>query len=84
MAVSPATNSQPRADAHTGNNYSFALASLTMLFFMWGFITCLNDILIPHLKGVFQLNYFQSMLIQFCFLLHRLATCRRTCQTHFL
>ncbi|NKB84212.1 sugar MFS transporter [Ochrobactrum grignonense] len=32
-----------------------------------GFITCLNDILIPHLKGVFQLNYFQSMLIQFCF-----------------
>ncbi|NNV20261.1 sugar MFS transporter [Ochrobactrum pseudogrignonense] len=67
MAVSPATNSQPRADAHTGNNYSFALASLTMLFFMWGFITCLNDILIPHLKGVFQLNYFQSMLIQFCF-----------------
>ncbi|OYR07900.1 sugar MFS transporter [Brucella grignonensis] len=67
MAVSPATNSQLRADAHSGNNYSFALASLTMLFFMWGFITCLNDILIPHLKGVFQLNYFQSMLIQFCF-----------------
>ncbi|MGO1162885.1 sugar MFS transporter [Brucella pseudogrignonensis] len=67
MAVSPTTNSQPRAAAHQGNNYSFALASLTMLFFMWGFITCLNDILIPHLKGVFQLNYFQSMLIQFCF-----------------
>ncbi|MGC0054817.1 sugar MFS transporter [Brucella pituitosa] len=67
MAVSPATNSQLRADAHSGKNYSFALASLTMLFFMWGFITCLNDILIPHLKGVFQLNYFQSMLIQFCF-----------------
>lgn len=67
MTVSPTTNSQPRAEAHTGNNYSFALASLTMLFFMWGFITCLNDILIPHLKGVFQLNYFQSMLIQFCF-----------------
>ncbi len=34
---------------------------------MWGFITCLNDILIPHLKNVFQLNYTQSMLIQFCF-----------------
>ncbi|HWT61710.1 MAG TPA: sugar MFS transporter [Ochrobactrum sp.] len=67
MAVSPATNSQLRADAHSGTNYSFALASLTMLFFMWGFITCLNDILIPHLKGVFQLTYFQSMLIQFCF-----------------
>jgi FHS family L-fucose permease-like MFS transporter len=34
---------------------------------MWGFITCLNDILIPHLKNVFQLNYTQSMLIQLCF-----------------
>ena len=67
MAVSTATNSQLRADAPSGKNYNFALASLTMLFFMWGFITCLNDILIPHLKSVFQLNYFQSMLIQFCF-----------------
>lgn len=34
---------------------------------MWGFITCLNDILIPHLKAVFTLNYTQAMLIQFCF-----------------
>jgi len=34
---------------------------------MWGFITCLNDILIPHLKNVFQLNYTQSMMIQLCF-----------------
>lgn len=48
-------------------NYSFALTSLTTLFFMWGFITCLNDILIPHLKAVFDLTYTQSMLIQFCF-----------------
>jgi len=47
--------------------YTFALASLTSLFFMWGFITCLNDILIPHLKNVFSLNYTQAMLIQFCF-----------------
>jgi len=49
------------------NNYQFALIALTSLFFMWGFITCLNDILIPHLKNVFQLNYTQSMLIQLCF-----------------
>ncbi|WP_223218023.1 sugar MFS transporter [Rhizobium wenxiniae] len=49
------------------NNYQFALIALTSLFFMWGFITCLNDILIPHLKNVFSLNYTQSMLIQFCF-----------------
>lgn len=67
MAIAPATNNQLQADAPSGKNYSFALASLTMLFFMWGFITCLNDILIPHLKSVFQLNYTQSMLIQFCF-----------------
>jgi MFS transporter, FHS family, L-fucose permease len=43
------------------------LALLTSLFFIWGFITCLNDILIPHLKAVFTLNYAQAMLIQFCF-----------------
>jgi FHS family L-fucose permease-like MFS transporter len=48
-------------------NFRFALVSLTTLFFMWGFITCLNDILIPHLKNVFDLNYTQAMLIQFCF-----------------
>lgn len=46
---------------------TFALASLTTLFFMWGFITCLNDILIPYLKGMFSLSYTQAMLIQFCF-----------------
>lgn len=47
--------------------YTFALAVLTSLFFMWGFITCLNDILIPHLKAAFGLNYVQTMLIQFTF-----------------
>jgi FHS family L-fucose permease-like MFS transporter len=55
----------------TGDNqtqgYTFALTSLTTLFFMWGFITCLNDILIPHLKGIFDLSYSQAMLVQFCF-----------------
>ena len=34
------------------------------LFFLWGFITCLNDILIPHLKSVFSLNYAEVMLVQ--------------------
>jgi MFS transporter, FHS family, L-fucose permease len=51
----------------TGTNYTFALSVLTSLFFMWGFITCLNDILIPHLKAIFSLNYTQAMLIQFTF-----------------
>lgn len=50
-----------------GQAYTGALTVLTSLFFIWGFITCLNDILIPHLKAVFTLNYFQAMLIQFCF-----------------
>lgn len=48
-------------------NYRFALVALTSLFFMWGFITCLNDILIPHLRNVFSLSYTQAMLVQFCF-----------------
>ncbi|WP_343840635.1 sugar MFS transporter [Bowmanella denitrificans] len=48
-------------------NLTFALVSLTSLFFMWGFITALNDILIPHLKAVFSLSYTQAMLVQFCF-----------------
>ncbi|WP_213610988.1 sugar MFS transporter [Pseudoalteromonas sp.] len=50
-----------------GSTHSFALTSLTTLFFMWGFLTCLNDILIPYLKGLFSLNYTQAMLVQFCF-----------------
>ena len=40
---------------------------VTTLFFMWGFITCLNDILIPHLKSIFNLSYAQVMLVQFAF-----------------
>jgi FHS family L-fucose permease-like MFS transporter len=44
-----------------------ALAILTVLFFAWGFMTSLNDVLIPHLKAVFTLNYAQAMLVQFCF-----------------
>jgi FHS family L-fucose permease-like MFS transporter len=47
--------------------YKSAFATVTMLFFMWGFLTCLNDILVPHLKGVFDLNYTKVMLIQFTF-----------------
>lgn len=44
-----------------------ALAVITTIFFMWGFLTCLNDILIPHLKAVFELNYARAMLVQFTF-----------------
>ena len=48
-------------------NHNSALVVLTTLFFMMGFITCMNDILIPHLKEIFELTYVQAMLIQFCF-----------------
>src|SRR6201987_4620837 len=48
-------------------NYSRPLAIVTTLFFMWGFLTCLNDILIPHLKSIFELSYAKAMLIQFAF-----------------
>ncbi len=47
--------------------HPLAFGVMTSVFFMWGFITCLNDILIPHLKGSFNLSYTQAMLIQFCF-----------------
>ena len=48
-------------------SYTGPLAMVTTLFFMWGFLTCLNDILVPHLKSIFDLNYAEVMLIQFCF-----------------
>jgi MFS transporter, FHS family, L-fucose permease len=48
-------------------NYSRPLAIVTTLFFMWGFLTCLNDILVPHLKSIFDLSYARAMLIQFAF-----------------
>ncbi|MDX5516668.1 sugar MFS transporter [Stenotrophomonas sp. RG-453] len=44
-----------------------ALAVVTAIFFMWGFLTCLNDILIPHLKAAFALTWVQAMLVQFTF-----------------
>ncbi|MGH8026027.1 MAG: glucose/galactose MFS transporter, partial [Pseudoxanthomonas sp.] len=48
-------------------NTRMALSVVTTIFFMWGFLTCLNDILIPHLKAVFELNYARAMLVQFTF-----------------
>src|SRR6202521_328720 len=44
-----------------------ALSLVTALFFFWGFVTVLNDILVPHLKSIFDLNYTKVMLIQFAF-----------------
>ena len=50
----------------TPSNYR-AMAMVTTLFFMWGFLTSLNDILVPHLKAIFELNYTRVMLINSAF-----------------
>src|SRR5579883_2942145 len=67
MAI-PNTGKSVRTEAaaSTTSNKA-AMAMVTTLFFMWGFVTCLNDILIPHLKSIFDLNYAQVMLVQFAF-----------------
>lgn len=52
--------------SHTKPSH-FTFYALTSLFFIWGFVTALNDILIPHLKAEFSLSYTQAMLVQFCF-----------------
>src|ERR1700690_3191181 len=63
------TESRPAPSLATSvtPNYSRPLAVVTTLFFMWGFLTCLNDILVPHLKSIFDLNYAKVMLVQFAF-----------------
>src|ERR1700752_3500232 len=48
-------------------DYMRPLAIVTTLFFMWGFLTSLNDILVPHLKSIFDLTYARVMLVQFSF-----------------
>jgi MFS transporter, FHS family, L-fucose permease len=62
------TGSAPATSGKSdGQTYRAALAMVTMLFFFWGFVTVLNDILVPHLKSIFDLNYTKVMLIQFAF-----------------
>ena len=69
MAIVTPNSSLPTSTSapQTSTNYTVPLAVVTTLFFMWGFLTCLNDILVPHLKPIFDLNYAQIMLIQFAF-----------------
>ncbi len=65
MAIS-SPQTMVHSDDHS-TNYRGPLAMVTTLFFMWGFLTCLNDILVPHLKLIFDLSYVKIMLIQFAF-----------------
>jgi len=48
-------------------DYRKPFITITMLFFLWGFITVMNDVLIPYLKDSFELTYFQAGLVQFAF-----------------
>ncbi|WCT78921.1 sugar MFS transporter [Novosphingobium humi] len=51
-------------DGHSHGHYGRALSLLATLFFMWGFITVINGTLLPHLRSVFELSYFQAALIE--------------------
>src|ERR1700732_2786832 len=66
--VTPRTSPSAAASApDNSSSYGAPLAVVTTLFFMWGFLTCLNDILVPHLKPIFDLTYAKIMFIQFAF-----------------
>lgn len=64
-AVSPGARA-PAAVAQVAPG-RLALPTVTLLFFAWGFLTSMNDILIPHLRGVFDLSYTRAALVQFTF-----------------
>ena len=63
------TSAAPRGYSAPGRAHTDyrAMSIATVLFFMWGFLTSLNDILIPHLKSIFELSYAEAALIQVAF-----------------
>ncbi|MGA7909755.1 MAG: MFS transporter, partial [Candidatus Sulfotelmatobacter sp.] len=67
MAIVNSGGSTTTSAPGASGSYTVPLAVVTTLFFMWGFLTCLNDILVPHLKSIFDLNYAKVMLVQFAF-----------------
>lgn len=66
MAIT-SVNTGTTTTSNPSQNYRGPLTMVTALFFMWGFITSLNDILVPHLKSIFELKYVEVMLVQFAF-----------------
>lgn len=65
--ISTEKNIASAGSAVKNEKYTGPLVIVTLLFFMWGFITCMNDILIPKLQDVFTLQNWQAMLIQTAF-----------------
>ena len=66
MAAIP-TSHRNQTSSGNGANYRGPFAIMTSLFFLWGFMTVFNDILIPRFKDAFTLDYFHAMLVQFAF-----------------
>ena len=66
MAIGSAPSSSAAGSSNQPSNRS-SFSIMTSLFFMWGFMTVFNDILIPRFKEAFTLSYFQAMLVQFAF-----------------
>ncbi|BBB58418.1 MFS transporter [Undibacterium sp. KW1] len=66
METSLPTTAAVTSDGNARSQTS-SLVIVTILFFMWGFLTSLNDVLIPHLKSIYTLSYVQATLVQFCF-----------------
>jgi FHS family L-fucose permease-like MFS transporter len=69
MAVNVNTATTSTTVSAPASSNQVALTVVTSLFFMWGFVTVLNDVLVPHLKSIFDLNYRQASFIQFAFFL---------------
>src|SRR6202000_2384547 len=67
MASIPTAPATGASETNNGQTYRGPFAIMTTLFFMWGFMTVFNDILIPRFKEAFTLDYFHAMLVQFAF-----------------
>jgi MFS transporter, FHS family, L-fucose permease len=67
MALGSASGQTVSVSESGSAHHGRALAIVTTLFFMWGFLTSLNDTLIPHLMQIFDLNYAKGMLVQLAF-----------------
>jgi MFS transporter, FHS family, L-fucose permease len=66
MAMTPTTASTTSA-SNPAQTYRGPFAIMTVLFFMWGFMTVFNDILIPRFKVAFTVDYYQAMFVQLAF-----------------
>jgi FHS family L-fucose permease-like MFS transporter len=67
MASTTPAPTTASSQASNGQSYRGPFAIMTILFFMWGFMTVFNDILIPRFKEAFTLDYYHAMLVQFAF-----------------